>query len=875
MFKPFLSISLKLFILSCFILISLSTSGQKKDYYNAVYTNTIDGYSHFIKKHPKSKYIHLIKSRLEECEFYVAINKNSIPLFNEFLIKYPKSQYKDTVTFTINELVTKQEWILSKENNTIEDYQDFIKKYPDSKYTDIAKLNIQAIQLKTEAELYKESPERLNLLLDKYSSLTTYPEYDELKKNTKEKLWAAIRDSASEEMLDMFLMHFPESNEAGEAWKLMETICPESALFYFNMKEQMMHDPESSGYDLIIARYYLDKEAENTCLVFKDTDYNFISMDQEGGFKPFNRGFSLPIIKYLPPKSFYIIDISMKDLSTNRNLLNILNKLLHYYSRHEDFGKSMITILFKENVEDKNIVESIRDEIYDTDEIKRVLSDNQSDTLELILAIQSIKKENINYLKEYLTSHFHSVNDSVKLLAYTTYLNFDRNKKYLLMPLLDPASGINDNILGLDLISSFKLSGYQKQISELLKHPEHRVYRLAYTTYFDRGYKENNILSDLLSTDNEATDLILGEKLITEYKLPGYEEHLLKILSSKDSVVINQTVFCLATMKTSRSISILDSVKHDIIPDLIYAYAHPDLKPYIKDILVSLGTEIVKPAMNFIEHQKQISKNLEGTLNGFYFSSPTSEMEELIAGLGPDAINELSFYVTDNKKPYTLDALNIIRMIGDKKATPFVLPLFFSDDEEIQARAVLCYTNIRDTSCIKKLNSLAITSDDEYLIQVTFLAAKFQKDKLAIPVLKHYLKHWKYSRESIEILKNDLKWSPENIADSVYVNIAQRNKKWLLNNWSSTDMVLSHDLFSIQYFVFKNAIFTYFGLGNTDVIDKLAYILTKRGNVVMATRYLNCGVPRLVSAAKSWASKHGYNIQTTFDNVPVLKWDDF
>jgi len=170
---------------------------------------------------------------------------------------------------------------------------------------------------------------------------------------------------------------------------------------------------------------------------------------------------------------------------------------------------------------------------------------------------------------------------------------------------------------------------------------------------------------------------------------------------------------------------------------------------------------------------------------------------------------------------------------------------------------------------------IADSVNDDDLLDAVFKAASFQNNRLVIPVLKHYLQHWEHGKVALEKLRSKYNWKPYSSQDRVYVEVVNRNKQWLLKNWQLTNKVLSKDLYNEQDFIFENAIFTYFGLGKKDVINKLARSLHERGDSKMATRYLNCGLPQLVSAAKKWAKEHGYEIIETYESVPVLEWNSF
>jgi hypothetical protein len=60
--------------------------------------------------------------------------------------------------------------------------------------------------------------------------------------------------------------------------------------------------------------------------------------------------------------------------------------------------------------------------------------------------------------------------------------------------------------------------------------------------------------------------------------------------------------------------------------------------------------------------------------------------------------------------------------------------------------------------------------------------------------------------------------------------------------------------------------------GDATLIPMLIRVLDFAGNTDVAETYLNCGQPELQSAAKSWATRHGYEIQSRSDPSSVIYW---
>ena len=58
-------------------------------------------------------------------------------------------------------------------------------------------------------------------------------------------------------------------------------------------------------------------------------------------------------------------------------------------------------------------------------------------------------------------------------------------------------------------------------------------------------------------------------------------------------------------------------------------------------------------------------------------------------------------------------------------------------------------------------------------------------------------------------------------------------------------------------------------LGNEDAIPDLIAVLMQKGNLELATAYLNCGNQKLYSAAETWATTRGYRLVLSDTGGPV------
>jgi hypothetical protein len=75
-----------------------------------------------------------------------------------------------------------------------------------------------------------------------------------------------------------------------------------------------------------------------------------------------------------------------------------------------------------------------------------------------------------------------------------------------------------------------------------------------------------------------------------------------------------------------------------------------------------------------------------------------------------------------------------------------------------------------------------------------------------------------------------------------------------------TTRVLLPDMKSGNQRKIENAVYTFVSLGKEEIVPELIRILDAEGDKEMAETYLNCGHAGLDKAARSWASRHGYQI---------------
>ncbi|GJL66245.1 MAG: hypothetical protein NPIRA05_12160 [Nitrospirales bacterium] len=99
--------------------------------------------------------------------------------------------------------------------------------------------------------------------------------------------------------------------------------------------------------------------------------------------------------------------------------------------------------------------------------------------------------------------------------------------------------------------------------------------------------------------------------------------------------------------------------------------------------------------------------------------------------------------------------------------------------------------------------------------------------------------------------------------------VAERKSKELKESWDLTQKILLKDVESTDYRAIMNALFSFIGIGNSEILPILINTLGKHGNKMMAEAYLNCGSNELYRAGRDWASRHDYRILSGKGSSPI------
>lgn len=268
--------------------------------------------------------------------------------------------------------------------------------------------------------------------------------------------------------------------------------------------------------------------------------------------------------------------------------------------------------------------------------------------------------------------------------------------------------------------------------------------------------------------------------------------------------------------------------------------------------------------INDVRAVKLLIKVLDGSLLSNY--SP----EEIIETLGelkdPIAIpaflkifkgEELDFYDK-------VDILKAFGKIGDSKPVEFIISLIKNPNEEFGIDLIAeTLGSIGDDRAVSPLVSILNDVDElisaRYSVALTLINSKW-KTLSGFPSLKKNLAIYHGKRfVHGEDRKKILGW------------IAEADGRKLKKEWQMTKEVLLKELDSNNYRLMEEALISFMGIGNQEIIPVLIEKLDKKGNKILAEIYLNCGHSELSKAANEWAKTHGYTIDMG-DGANPVSW---
>lgn len=130
------------------------------------------------------------------------------------------------------------------------------------------------------------------------------------------------------------------------------------------------------------------------------------------------------------------------------------------------------------------------------------------------------------------------------------------------------------------------------------------------------------------------------------------------------------------------------------------------------------------------------------------------------------------------------------------------------------------------------------------------------------------LANWEAGPHALDALLA-MGWEPHNDRERIRHAGARRSRQDLEADRALTDAVLLHDLHDRTYAPVQSAVWLFVGLGDPNIIPQLVSALRASGTKVMAEAFLNCGNQDLYDAASDWASRRGYEIESSSGAHPI------
>ena len=223
-----------------------------------------------------------------------------------------------------------------------------------------------------------------------------------------------------------------------------------------------------------------------------------------------------------------------------------------------------------------------------------------------------------------------------------------------------------------------------------------------------------------------------------------------------------------------------------------------------------------------------------------------------------DEVDTLIQKLKDNDKYVRRYAAEALGNIEDARKVEPLIAALKDKDSFVRWKAVEALWDIKDARAVEPLIA-ALKDKDKNVRCGAAYALGETGDKRAFNPLVENLCDW-YSNDSAASALSKLGWIPKSDMDIIHFCVGLRDGKKLKENWNTTQSVLLKDVKSNNYLTIENAVYAFVAIGKSEIIPVLIETLNTAGSKTMAEVYLNCGNKELDSAARGWASRHGYPI---------------
>lgn len=246
-----------------------------------------------------------------------------------------------------------------------------------------------------------------------------------------------------------------------------------------------------------------------------------------------------------------------------------------------------------------------------------------------------------------------------------------------------------------------------------------------------------------------------------------------------------------------------------------------------------------------------------------------SDAVEKLGELGDKkAVEPLIRLLQDDNSSVRSYAAEALGRIGDARAIDPLINILHNDDGYLRGHVIEALGSLKARKSTDLLISLLI-DEDYYIRKKAIIALGNIGDKKVIPSLEKSLMDW-YSGGEAAIALTKLNWKPYSIDSRIHFFVAKKYREQLEQNWTDTKRVLLEDIRSNNSIIIRNALYTFIGIGNSEIIPELIESLNEHGTKVTAEAYLNSGHKELSDAAELWAYRNGYEIvKNSYANSPV------
>lgn len=236
------------------------------------------------------------------------------------------------------------------------------------------------------------------------------------------------------------------------------------------------------------------------------------------------------------------------------------------------------------------------------------------------------------------------------------------------------------------------------------------------------------------------------------------------------------------------------------------------------------------------------------------------------------AVTSLIALLSDKSPQVRQSAANSLGEIKDSRAVEPLILLFKDKDECVRWTSASALGEIGDSRALPSVITL-LDDQDMRVRQSAARALGKIGDKSVVPSLKASLTDWYVCEEVTESLEK-LGWQPYSSEEKTHLLVAKRDAKGLKDNWPQTKSVLLQDITSGNLRAIENALYAFIRLGKEEVIEELIQLLDAKGTETTAEAFLNCGNQKLSEAAKQWAGRRGYVVESR-PGYSRMGWGDW